>query len=319
MRNYEIARILFEVADFLEAKNVAFKPQAYRQAAEYVERSEREMKRIFEETGVEGLIKLPAIGPNIAKKIGELITSGRLKYLKKLEGELPVAMGELTAIEGVGPKTVARLYRALRVRTVSDLARAVAAHRVQRVRGFSDVKERALARSLTLLRTAKRRRPLRAVWPVAQRLVVQLKKHPDVQHAAVAGSLRRRERMIGDIDLVASACAPEKVLTVFCGLPDVAHVYSCGETKALVRLSQGIDADLRVVPPESFGAALQYFTGNKAHSIATRALARRLAMKLNEYGLFDRHGRRVAGKDEEGIYRALKLPLPPPEKRSGVL
>lgn len=319
MRNHEIARILFEVADYLEAKDVPFKPQAYRQAAEYVERAEQEMRRLFSVGGVVALERLPAIGPNIAKKIGELLTTGRLKYLEKLVAQLPVAMGELTAIEGVGPKTAARLYRALRIRTVSDLARAVAEHRVQRLRGFSEAKERAMARGLALLRQSKRRRSLRAVRPVAQRLAGWLRARADVHEAAVAGSVRRSELTIGDIDLVASSRAPAAVLAAFCQLPDIAHVYSCGETKALVRLALGIDADLRVVPPESFGAALQYFTGNKAHSIATRALARRLGLKLNEYGLFDRHGKRVAGKDERSIYRALKLPLPAPEERTGVL
>lgn len=319
MRNHEIARLLFEVADFLAAKDVPFKPRAYRQAGEYIERSRREMSSLFADGGIVALEKLPAVGPNIARKIAELLTSGRLANLAKLEARLPVAMGELTAIEGVGPKTVARLYRALRVRTLADLNRAVVAHRVQRVRGFSAKKERAIAEGIAHLRESKRRRKLREVWPVAQRLVAWLMARSDVAQAEAAGSVRRAERTIGDIDLVASSRSPRTVLRAFCDWPEVTHVYSCGDTKALVRLAAGIDADLRVVPPESFGAALQYFTGNKAHSIATRALARRRGLKLNEYGLFDRKGKRIAGQDEAGIYRSLKLAMPPPAQRTGVL
>ncbi|MBI4021735.1 MAG: hypothetical protein HY372_00075 [Candidatus Andersenbacteria bacterium] len=319
MRNFEIARILIEVADYLEAKNVRFKPQAYRQAAEYIERTRTDIGRLFTRRGIEALEALPAIGPHIAKKIGEISKTGRLRYLEKLEAELPVAMGELTAIEGLGPRTVARLYRELQIRTLPDLARAVSQHRIQQLAGFSEKRERQLAEGIALLRQSQRRLAWREVQPVAQRLVRWLQARPEVSAAEAAGSVRRGERTIGDIDLVAAARNRQPVLAAFCALPDVVHVFGCGDTKALVRLAQGIDADLRVVPPGSFGAALQYFTGNKAHSIATRALARRRGLKLNEYGLFDRQGRRIAGKDEAGIYRALKLTLPAPAERTGVL
>lgn len=318
MNNQDIARILFDIADFLEAQDVPFKPRAYHQAAEYIERTSEDLVKLYKKRGVDALEALPAVGQNIAKKIGELVDTGKLKYLEKLQHALPVEMGELVAIEGVGPKTVRRLYDHCKVRTLADLKRACQSHAIQRIRGFREKTEQKIEEGIELLQRSQERRPLRAIVPVAQRIERALLDTPGVSRVAAAGSIRRREATVGDIDIVAASTQPQKVIDKFVSLPEVIHIYGKGETKALVRLTHGIDADLRVVDPKSYGAALQYFTGNKAHSIATRKLAQAKGMKLNEYGLFKRK-RQIAGKSEKEIYHKLGLPYIKPERRTGVL
>jgi DNA polymerase (family X) len=238
-----------------------------------------------------------------------------LKYYQRLQKQLPVAMGELTAVEGVGPKTVQALYKKLKITNLQELEQAARQHKIHELSGFKEKTEENILRGIDLLKKTKERRPLRAVLPVAEAILKKIKQHQSVSQAEVAGSLRRRESTVGDIDMLAVSSRGKEVVDLFCGLPEVDHVYSKGSTKALVRLKQGIDADLRVVPAKSFGAALQYFTGNKAHSIATRKLAQKRGMKLNEYGLF-KGEKPVAGRSEQGIYRALGLPHIPPEERN---
>lgn len=258
--NEQIARVLYEIADYLEVEGVAFKPGAYREAAKFVEHYKEELTDVYKKGGVKALKDLPEIGPSMAKKIGELIDTGKLPYLEKLRKRFP----------------------------------------------FVKVKVR------------DKRRPLAQVLPIAKKIVSELKKVPEVQKIEIAGSLRRKTTTIGDVDLVAASPEPAKVMEAFVKMPEVERVYSQGNTKTLVRLKMDIDADLRVVPPESFGAAMQYFTGPKEHSIATRRLAGDRGMKLNEYGLF-KGKKKLAGETEEGIYEVLELKFEKPGERSGKL
>lgn len=258
--NEQIARILYEIADYLEVEGVAFKPRAYREAAKFVEHYEEELVDVYKRGGVEALEALPEVGPSMAKKIGEFVATGRLPYLEKLQKKFP----------------------------------------------------------LTEVRVRDKRRPLAKVLPIANRIVLALKKVPEIKKIKIAGSLRRRTKTIGDVDLVATSNEPTIVMDAFASLPEVESVYSKGDTKTLVRLKMGIDCDLRVVPPESFGAAMQYFTGPKEHGIATRQYARERGMKLNEYGLFQ-DTKMIAGWTEKEVYRALGLKYEPPGERSAKL
>ena len=315
MTNYDIARVFYEIADFLEADDVQFKPRAYRRAAQSIEGLTEELSDIHKKGGIKALDALPDIGTNISKKIAELLETGKLKYYEKLQKKLPVHMGELTAVEGVGPKTVKTLYKHLKIRTLANLEQAARAGTIRTVPGFHEKSEEKILNGIIFLKQERGRLLLGDALLLARQIIDALKKLSRVKEVIAAGSLRRRQETVGDLDLLAVSEDPEKVMDAFCSLPHVGHVYAKGSSKSLVRLRRDLDADLRVVPEESFGAALQYFTGNKAHSIAIRKLAIKKGLKLNEYGVF-KGKKRIAGRTEEEVYQAIGLPYIEPEIRN---
>jgi DNA polymerase (family 10) len=234
--------------------------------------------------------------------------------LERLRARTPVDVLGLTAIEGLGPKGVRVLHEELGIRSLRDLERACRAHRVRELPHFGAKSEERILHGIGLLAGTAGRELLGHVLPLAREIEARLRDLPGVEHAAVAGSVRRRKETIGDLDFLVTAREPEKVGRAFAAMPEVAHVHARGETKVLVRLASGMDADLRVVPEASFGAALCYFTGSKAHNLALRRIALGRKLKLNEYGLF-RGKRRLAGATEEEVYEALGLEWVPPELR----
>jgi DNA polymerase (family 10) len=312
--NAEVAASLREMAAFLEMDDVPFKPRAYEKAAQAVEALDRPLAEIEAEEGLEGIDAIPAVGKGIAERIAELLRSGRMRDLERLRRKTPIDVRELLRIEGLGPKLARALHEELGVRDLRSLERACRAGRVRTVPHFGEKTERKLLRGIGLLAGAGGRRPLGLVLPLAREIEGRLTKLPGVAHAALAGSIRRCKETIGDLDYLVAARDPERVARAFASMPEVAHVYARGASKTLVRLADGMDADLRVVPEASFGAALLYFTGSKAHNVALRSIARRRGLKLNEYGLF-RGARRLAGRTEEEVYEALDLPFVPPELR----
>ncbi len=314
LSNAEVARALREMALFLEMRDVPFKPRAYEKAALAVEALDRPIHEIAAEEGLAGIEALPGIGRGIARRIHELLASGRMEDLEALRRETPVDIVGLTAIEGLGPKGVRVLYEELGVRTLRDLERACREGRVRSLPHFGERSEQKILRGLELLAGTAGRQLLGLVLPVARAIEARLRGVPGVERADAAGSLRRRRETVGDLDFVVAARDFEAVARAFVELPDVVHVHARGETKTMVRLASGLDADLRVVEPECHGAALCYFTGSKAHNVALRRLAQRKGFKLNEYGLF-RGDRRVAGRTEEEVYEALGLDFIPPELR----
>jgi DNA polymerase (family 10) len=311
--NAEVARALREMALFLEMDDVAFKPRAYEKAALAVDALDRPLEEIDAE-GIDGLAALSGIGKGIAERIHEQLRTGRIPDLERLRKQRPVDVLGLTAIEGLGAKGAKQLYEELGVRDVKGLAKACREQRVREVAGFGAKSEAKLLRGIELLAGTAGRQLLGAVLPLARDIEARLRALPGVARAAVAGSVRRRKETIGDLDFLVAARDPERVGRAFAEMPEVAHVHARGETKTLVRLASGIDADLRVVDEDSFGAALCYFTGSKAHSVALRRLAQSRGLKLNEYGLF-RGKRRLAGRTEEELYEALGLAFVPPELR----
>ncbi len=312
--NSRVAEALRELALRFEMGDEPFKPRAFEKAALAVSNLERPLAQIARETGVQGLEALPGVGEGIARRIDELLRTGRIRELEELRRRMPADVVGLAAIEGLGPKGVGQLYEALGVRDLRSLEQACRKGRVAEVPGFGAKKQANLLRGIALLAGTAGRQLLGDLLPIARDIETRLGALPGVDRAAVAGSVRRRRETIGDLDFIVSASNPGKIGRAFASMPEVEHVYGRGDTKVLVRLTSGIDADLRVVPPASFGAALLYFTGSKAHNLALRRRAQRRGAKLNEYGLF-RGKRKLAGRTEEDVYDELGFPWIPPELR----
>ena len=313
--NKEIARILYEIGGYLEIKGVQFKPRAYEKAGYSIKNLEEEVSGIYKKGGLKAIENIPGVGASIAEKIEELIKTGRLKYYEKLKKSLPVNVGEISAIEGVGPKMVFKLYQKLKIRNIKDLEKAVKAGKISKIGGLGEKTEEKILKGIEFLKKSGGRFLLGEILPLARSIEKQLNELEEVDCATVAGSVRRMQETIGDLDFLATSRNPAKVMDFFSKMPEVAHIYSRGTTKTMVRLKSGIDADLRVVSDKSFGAALQYFTGDKRHNITLRILAEKKGYKLNEYGLW-RGKKLIAGKTEDEIYKALKMETPPPEIRN---
>lgn len=314
LSNPEIARALQEIALVLEAEDVQFKPRAYEKAAQAVAALEQPLSALHAAGGVKALDAIPSVGKGIATRIAELLETGRCRELDQARARLPVDIIALTAVEGLGPKHVKQLFEELDIRTLDELEQAALHGRIRSLPHFGDKTEQKIIKGVRFVRESRERRPIGEVLGLALDIEARLLRVPGVIRAQLAGSLRRRKETIGDLDLLVAASQPERVSEAFVTLPEVAHVYARGPTKTLVRLRGGIDADLRVVPEASWGAALCYFTGSKAHNVSLRRLAQERGWKLSEYGLFD-GATQLAAATEEDIYAALELPWIAPELR----
>ncbi|MEM2838836.1 MAG: DNA polymerase/3'-5' exonuclease PolX [Thermoplasmata archaeon] len=313
MGNSDVARVLYEIADYLELQGVSFKPQAYRRAAASIERLEGDIAE-YHKTGK--LREIPGVGEAIAEKIGELIDTGKLKYLEKLRAEIPRELLGLLEIPEVGPKTAMVLYRELGIRNVDELKQAIFDHRLQGIKGFGPKTEEKLLRGIRIVESRAGRSLLGAAYEAANEVFEHLQKNCQGAKLSIAGSLRRMKETIGDIDILAASDNPAVVMDSFVRFPGAQEILEKGDTKSSIRLKTGIQVDLRVVPKASFGAALQYFTGSKEHNVELRKLAISKGMKISEYGLFEREtNKQIAGEDEEEIYHMLGMQYPPPELR----
>jgi DNA polymerase (family X) len=312
MDNLAVARILAEIGDLLEIKGEnPFKIRAYRTASETVT---HEPRRVAGLTAAERLA-LPGIGKDIAAKIGELADTGRMRYHDELLQEFPSTILDLLQLQGVGPKTVARLYGDLGIRTLEELERAARDGRIRGMKGMGVKKETLILKALEEQRRFVGRRLIAEAHDTASELVAALRAHAPDAHVTAVGSLRRGCETCGDLDVLAAG-APTSIMDAFMSYPLVERILAHGDTKSSVRIHGGFQADLRLVPRESAGAALQYFTGSKAHNIALRDRAIQRGLKLNEYGLYRVDDEsRVAGETEEQIYAALGLAWVPPELR----
>ena len=314
MRNLEIAKLFNEIADLLEIKDEnIFKIRAYRRAAMNLESLTEEIESVAERGG---LTDIAGIGKDLAAKIGQALETGRIEYLDELRKEIPRGVVELMEIPGVGPKTAKLLFETLQVDSVENLE---ALAQEGKLLGLPGIKQKTIENILKGIQVVKRGRErmlLGRALPLAREIVQALEKLPPVKKISMAGSLRRMRETVRDFDLLITSTKPAKVMGAFIALPQVAEVLAHGETKATVRHREGIQMDLRVVEPECFGAALQYFTGSKDHNIRVRELASRKGLKVSEYGVFkEATGRRIAGATEEEVYRAIGLPYIPPELR----
>jgi DNA polymerase (family 10) len=318
MINFKIAKIFSEMAEYYTMKSDLFRPRAYERAALLIESMDEDVEEIYKSGGVLGLTKIPGIGMGLAQHIEEYIKTGKIKVFEKLKREAPLDLESFSAVEGVGPKMLMALYKNLGVKNIRDLEKAARAGKVRTLPRFGEKTEENILRSIQLSREHRGRFLLGFVSPIVSKIENDLASLPGVKRTAVCGSFRRRKETIGDIDILASAGDSRAVMDYFVSMPNVKKVIARGETKSMVRLDIGIDADLRVVPEKSFGAALQYFTGSKDHNIELRKIAVKKGWKLNEYGLFDARGRQIAGRTEEEIYKKLGLDWMSPEMRENV-
>ncbi len=313
VQNAEIADQLERLADLLAIGGAnPFRVRAYRNAALSIRSSPRRMAEMV--AAGEDLSRMQGIGRGIAAKITELVETGRLASLDALERNEGPELADLLRIPGLGPKRVRALHECLGVRGLADLERAVREGRVASLPGFGPRTEAAILGALASGRPAERRRPWIGVEPVAETLVAFLRGLPGVHRAVPAGSYRRRRETIGDLDLLVSCDDPERVIQGFGEQEDVDRVLSAGATRASLVLRSGLQVDLRAVPEDSFGAALHYFTGSKAHVVAVRRLAQSRRLKINEYGVW-RGGRRLAGGTEAEVFEQLGLAWIEPELR----
>jgi len=326
--NKEIAEVLSEIAEYLEMQDVPFKPRAYEKAAGVIEGQKEEVGGVYKQGGIKALEEIPGVGVSIAEKIEELVKTGRSKYYEQLKKKVPVDLAGLRGIEGLGPKSIRKLYQKLGVRNISDLEKAAKAGKIARLEGFGGKSEENILKGIEFVKKSGGRFVLGFVMAEIRAIEERLRKLPGVERAVVAGSTRRRKETVGDADILIISKRPMPVMDYFVKMPEVARVYARGETKSAIKIKSGLDVDLRVVPAESYGAALNYFTGSKDHNVALRQTAIKKGYKLNEYGLFKRIANRplrrsvseasearIAGRTEEEIYRKLGMDYIEPEMR----
>lgn len=311
--NATIAAIFDEIADLLDIQGAnPYRIRAYRNAARTIGSLATDIKSIAADP--EELKQLPGIGDDLAAKIREIVESGKCVFLERLRKQVPPAVAQLLRIPGLGPKRVRLLYQELEVQTLDQLLRAARDGRIRELRGFGPKIESRIVQAAQAHLGQARRFKLVVAAQYAEPLVAHLKSVPEVREVVVAGSFRRMRETVGDLDVLVTARGSAPVMDRFTGYEEVGEVLSRGKTRSTVVLKCGLQVDLRVVAGESYGAALHYFTGSKAHNIAIRRLAQTRGLKINEYGVF-RGGRRVAGETEESVYRAVGLPCIPPELR----
>ena len=313
VHNADIAAVFEEIADLLEIENAnPFRVRAYRNAARQLQGMGVPAADMVAKG--EDLTELPGIGEDLAAKIQEIVETGECRFLEKLRKKTPPTITELLKIPGLGPKRVRALYHELDVQTLEQLARAARDGRIRALPGFGEKTEQAIIEAIAAHVTEQRRFKLAVAAQYAEPLKKYLEKTPGVKQVVLAGSYRRCRETVGDLDILVTASEPETAMARFAAYDEVKDVAAQGTTRATVILRSGLQVDLRVVEEACFGAALQYFTGSKAHNIEIRRLAQERRLKLNEYGVF-KGEKRIGGETEEDVYRAVGLPWIPPELR----
>lgn len=310
--NERIALLFERIGDMLEIKGEnRFKIVAYRRAADALTGLPEDIGAVAERGE---LHKIPGIGKDLAAKIEEYLESGGLAYYERLSQEIPESLTDLLQIKGLGPKTLALFHEELGIDDIDSLEGALKAGKLSELTGIREKTLDNLKTGIALYRGGMERKRRGEVAPLIEGLREKIEGFPGVKRVEVAGSYRRGRETIGDVDILAESTKGEEIVQRFTVLPEARRVLASGETKGSIEIESDLQVDLRAVPPESFGAALQYFTGSKEHGVRLRNLAKRKGLKLSEYGVF-RGERRVAGKDEAGVYKALGLPYIPPELR----
>jgi DNA polymerase (family 10) len=313
MKNKEVAYLLYEIADILEIQAVKFKPQAYRRAAQNIENLGESIEDVHRNGKLQDI---PGVGKAIASKVGEYLDEGRLEYLEDLREEVPEGVLTLLEIPGLGPKKVSLLYKEVGILNIEELKAACENHSLEKIRGLGAKTEANILHGINLLETTRGRFLLNEALHNGEALSVYLSALKSVKKLELAGSLRRMKDTVGDLDILITSNNPEEVMERFVSYDDAAEVLMKGDTKSSIRLGDGMQVDLRVVPSDSFGAAMQYFTGSKEHNVKVRKVAISKGLKINEYGVFRKDSdEKIAGADEKKVYESLGLQFIPPELR----
>jgi len=314
MRNQEVAKILHDISVLLDIKGESrFRVVAYEEAARRIEGWPEPIEEVWKNGKLEDI---PGIGQSIASKIAEYLATGKMTYYEELTKEIPPELIELTEIPGVGPKIARLLYEQLGVKTPEDLEKAIREKKLRNLPRLGAKSEEKIARGLEMFRRKTGRMLLGQALPLVEGIVALLRERTGVEKISPAGSIRRMKETIGDIDILVASSRPQLIMDVFVALPQVREVLAKGDTKSSIVTHEGIQVDVRVVEEECFGAALQYFTGSKAHNIKLREIALKKGFKVNEYGIFRLDtNERVGGEREEDIYEILGMEWIPPELR----
>ena len=331
INNAAISRILRQIAYLIELEaqdnnkeadknrsNTVFKIRAYRRTADIIENLSSNVEEVYNKQKLKGLIAIPSIGKAIALKIEEYITTGRIEYAEELKKRTSINVEEFYHLEGVGigPKTVKALHDSLGLNNLTDVERAAMEGKIRSVPGFSYKKEESILKKIQSFKKDSGRYLLGDVYPLVKQIEVRLSNIKGVKNAIAVGSFRRMKETLGDIDYLVVSDAPEVIMDYFASMPEVDQVVGKGPSKTFVKLNNGMDADLLVVPEESFGSALQYFTGSKEHDVALRKIAISKGLRLNEWGVYDDNNNRlIASSKEEELYDILGLDWIPPEMR----
>ncbi|MDA8174351.1 MAG: DNA polymerase/3'-5' exonuclease PolX [Nitrospiraceae bacterium] len=315
MKNAEIAKIFYDMADILEINDEnPFRVRAYRRAALNIEGHPKDAALL----PVEELRKIPGIGADLAGKIREITETGTCADYEKLKKKYPAGLTEILAIPGLGPKTAKFLNDKFKVKGIDHLEMLAREHKLKGP-GIKEKTEMNIIKGIEMLRGRQtERHPIGKVLPSARELMEYLGKSSAVRKISIAGSLRRWKETVRDIDILAASARPDELMDYFVKLPQVSRVLAKGPTKSSVVIGyggNGIQADLRVVEEDAYGAALCYFTGSKEHNIRLREMAVKRGLKVNEYGIFDSKGKKIGGQREEDVYQAVGLPYIPPELR----
>jgi len=324
MKNANIASILRDIAFLLEMEeveddsNIVFKIRSYKRASDVIANLSLNVEEVYATHGLKGIMQIPSIGKAIALKIEEYLTTGKIQYLEELKSKTDIDIDGFYGLEGIGPKTIKIVYDKLGIRDLSGLEKAASEGKLRSIRGFSEKKEEVILKKIQQFKKGRNRYLLGEVYPLIKQIETRLLKFNGVKNAVVAGSFRRMKETVGDIDFVVASNDVEKVMDYFVSMPEIDEVLGKGSTKTFVRLNNRMDADLLVVPEESFGSALQYFTGSKEHGVAMRKIALAKGLHLNEWGIFDNSQHRIAGSTEEEVYQTLDLEWIPPEMRENL-
>lgn len=312
MKNREIAVVFEHIADILELKGEnVFRINAYRKASHILQ----DMTEDIEEIDKQGRLKgISGIGSGMIEKIEEFLKTGKVERYEELKKEVPNGLVDLLSVPGLGPKGVCKLNRELGIENIDDLKKAINDGRLRKLDGFGEKKEENIARGIEIFESSKGRISLGLAFPIVENILEYLFLLKEIKKAVPAGSLRRMKETIGDIDILVTGESGHKIIEHFKKYPAVKEILASGESKGSIRVEDGVQVDLRFVPEESFGSALQYFTGSKSHNIKLREMAKKVGLKVNEYGVF-RGEKRLGGKNEEEVYELLGLPLIPPEMR----
>jgi DNA polymerase (family 10) len=314
MKNNEVADIFDMVADFLELKDEnPFRIRAYRRAAQNIRTLARAVEEVAQEDGLE---EIAGIGKDLAGKIKEIVLSGKLKDLEKLKGEMPEGLVTLMNVPGVGPKTTKVLYESLRIKDIDGLEQAARQGKLIGLPGIKEKTQENILKGIELVKKGRERMHLGKALSLANEIIDYVRSRVRVDRINACGSLRRMKETVRDIDILVTSKYPKEVMDMFVNVPHVAEVLAHGETKSSILTKDGVQVDLRVVEPGSYGAALVYFTGSKEHNVRIRELASKMGLKISEYGVFnEKTGKKVAGREEEDVYRTIGLSYTPPEMR----
>ena len=311
--NAEIAKKLNEVGEILTMKGDRFRSRAYLMAAQRITALTEDIQKVADRGELE---KIPGVGKSIAMTIGELLEDGESIVLNELRASLPDGVLEMIALEGIGPKQAMRFSKELGITSIDELDEAAKAKRISPLKGFGAKKEENIIRAISEYKNRSSRFLLGEVLPIIQGILSYMVDCKAVRRVEVAGSARRRKETVGDLDVLVSSNEPDAVTKYFVSMPPIARILGQGPTKSTVVLRNMLQVDLRVIPPESYGAALQYFTGSKEHNVKLRTHGVKQGLKLNEYGLFDREtDELIAAEDEKTIYEKMGMKWMPPEMR----